>query len=199
MAEIVMIRHGQTEWSANGRHTSFTDLALTATGEAQATEVGGRLVGRRFAAVFCSPRLRAQRTAALAGLRVTETCDELAEWNYGSYEGITSAEIHRHRPGWSLWKDGAPDGESPDDLAVRIDRLLTRAGAILPDGDVAFVAHGHSLRVAGARWVGLPVSAGALLHLDTATVSTLGYEHDIPVIRTWNTPPCPGVGQRSAG
>lgn len=198
MAEIVMIRHGQTEWSANGRHTSYTDLALTAVGEEQARQVAGLLDGRRFAAVLCSPRRRARRTAELAGLPVTETCEDLAEWNYGRYEGITSAEIHQDRPGWSLWTDGAPDGESPGDLSVRLDRLLARVASMLADGDVALIGHGHSLRVAGARWVGLPVSAGALLHLDTATVSRLGHEHDIPVILSWNTPPCrvvarPGV------
>jgi broad specificity phosphatase PhoE len=186
MAEIVLIRHGQTEWSANGRHTSYTDIDLTAVGEQQAHALAGRLAGRAFAAVLCSPRLRAQRTAALAGLTVTATDDDLVEWNYGRYEGITSREIREHRPGWWLWNDGAPDGETPDQVAARLDRVLDRADALLADGDVALVAHGHSLRVAGARWIGLPASGGGLLFLDTATVSTLGHEHGNRVIRTWN-------------
>src|ERR687894_791299 len=116
MAEIVLIRHGQTEWSATGRHTSYTDIDLTPTGEQQARDLGARLDGRSFAAVICSPRLRAQRTATLAGLAVTETNDDLAEWHYGAYEGITSPQIRVDRPGWSLWTDGAPDGESPEQV-----------------------------------------------------------------------------------
>ena len=186
MAEIVLIRHGQTEWSAAGRHTSYTDLDLTEEGERQARTAGDRLAGRTFAAVLSSPRKRALRTAELAGLRVTETTEDLAEWNYGEYEGITSATIRETRPQWSLWTDGAPGGESPAEVAARLDRVLARARTLLEEGDVALIAHGHSLRVAGARWIGLPATGGGLLKLGTATMSTLGFEHGNPVIDTWN-------------
>jgi broad specificity phosphatase PhoE len=186
MGEIVLVRHGQTEWSAAGRHTSYTDLELTAEGERQAREAGKRLAGRRFAAVFSSPRKRALRTAELAGLKVTEVTEDLAEWNYGEYEGLTTATIHETRPTWSLWTDGAPGGETPEQIGARIDRVLAAARKLLDEGDVALVAHGHSLRVAGARWIGLPPSGGGLLKLGTATLSTLGFEHDNQVIDTWN-------------
>ena len=187
MGEIVLIRHGQTEWSANGRHTSYTDLDLTAVGEDQARAAGAKLAGRTFAAVVSSPRKRALRTAELAGLVVTETTEDLAEWNYGEYEGITTPEIRRTDPDWSLWTGGAPGGESPDQVAVRLDRVLARAASLLSEGDVALVAHGHALRVAGARWIGLPASGGGLLRLDTATLSVLGHEHARPVILEWNS------------
>lgn len=186
MGEIVLIRHGQTEWSAAGRHTSYTDLDLTGDGERQARAAGERLAGRRFAAVISSPRRRALRTAELAGLTVTETTEDLAEWNYGDYEGITTAVIHETRPGWSLWTDGAPGGESPQDVAARVDRVLDRARALLDGGDVALIAHGHSLRVTGARWIGLPAGGGGLLKLGTATLSVLGFEHGNQVIDAWN-------------
>ncbi|WP_326558432.1 histidine phosphatase family protein [Micromonospora sp. NBC_01796] len=187
MAEIVLIRHGETEWSAAHRHTSYTDLALNPAGERQARAVRDQLAGRRFAAVISSPRTRALRTAELAGLTVTTVDDNLAEWNYGDYEGRTTKEIQQERPGWNLWTDGCPDGESPEQVGGRLDRILNRATELLADGDVALVAHGHSLRVAGARWIGLPASGGGLLRLDTATVSALGYEHDRRVILRWNT------------
>ena len=186
MAEIVLIRHGQTEWSANGRHTSYTDLDLTPAGEQQAREVGRKLAGRRFAAVISSPRKRALRTAELAGLRVTEVSEDLAEWNYGEYEGITTATIRESHPSWSLWTDGAPGGESPEQVGARIDRVLARAKELLSRGDVALVAHGHSLRVTGARWIGLPAAGGGKLSLGTATLSTLGFEHGNQVIDSWN-------------
>jgi broad specificity phosphatase PhoE len=187
MAEIVLIRHGQTEWSANGRHTSYTDLELTGEGERQARAVADRLAGRTFAAVLSSPRKRAQRTAELAGLTVTEVTDDLAEWNYGDYEGVTTKDIQVGRPGWSLWTDGCPGGESPEEVGARLDRVLAKAWEHLAHGDVALVAHGHCLRVAGARWVNLPPSAGGLLKLDTGTLSSLGYEHVTdPVITRWN-------------
>jgi broad specificity phosphatase PhoE len=186
MAEIVLIRHGQTEWSASGRHTSYTDIDLTAVGEQQARDLAHRLAGRAFAAVISSPRLRARRTAELAGLHVSETSDDLSEWNYGRYEGITTAQIQQDRPGWWLWTDGAPDGESPEQIGARLDRVLDRADELLAGGDVALVAHGHSLRVAGARWIGQPASGGGLLGLDTATLSVLGHEHGHRVIRVWN-------------
>ena len=189
MAEIVLIRHGQTEWSANGRHTSYTDLDLTVAGEQQARAAGARLGGRTFAAVISSPRKRALRTAELAGLTVTETTEDLAEWNYGEYEGITTPEIRRTRPDWSLWTDGCPRGESPEHVGARLDRVLDRAKAFLGEGDVALVGHGHSLRVCGARWAGLAPKEGAILKLETATLSTLGFEHGTDqVIDTWNAP-----------
>ncbi len=189
MAEIVLIRHGQTEWSANGRHTSYTDLDLTEVGVEQARQAGRRLGGRTFAAVLSSPRTRAVRTARLAGLQVSETTEDLAEWNYGEYEGVTTAEIRRTRPHWSLWTDGCPGGESPDQVGMRLDRVLTHARELLRRGDVALVGHGHSLRVCGARWIGLPARDGGLLRLDTATLCTLGFEHEVdPVIDTWNAP-----------
>jgi broad specificity phosphatase PhoE len=186
MAEIVLIRHGQTEWSAAGRHTSRTDLPLTQAGAEQARKVGGALAGRSFAAVLSSPRQRALRTAELAGLTVTRVDDDLVEWDYGEYEGITSAEIRKTDPDWELWRDGCPDGESPGQVQERVDRLLRAVRPLLDEGDVALVGHGHCLRAVGARWAGLPVAAGGALALDTATLSTLGYEHDRPVIRTWN-------------
>jgi probable phosphoglycerate mutase len=188
MAEIVLIRHGQTEWSAAGRHTSYTDLPLTEEGERQARAIGARLAGRAFAAVLSSPRQRARRTAELAGLPPTEVSEDLAEWNYGRYEGITSAEIHRDRPEWSLWTDGCPDGESPEEVGARLDRVLARAAELLSAGDVALVAHGHSLRVAGARWIGLTAAGGGLLTLATGTLSRLGHEHRRPVVLSWNSP-----------
>lgn len=188
MADIVLIRHGETEWSATGRHTSTTDLALTATGEDQARALAPALARRRFAAVLCSPRKRAQHTAALAGLTVTDTDDDLVEWDYGDYEGRTTADIRTSRPDWNLWTDGAPGGENPAQVGARLDRVLERARDLLGGGDIALVGHGHALRVAGARWIGLAASGGELLRLDTATISTLGFEHGRPVITTWNAP-----------
>jgi probable phosphoglycerate mutase len=197
MGDIVLVRHGETEWSAVGRHTSTTDLELTPAGEDQARAIGARLAGRPFAAVLCSPRRRAVRSAELAGLAVTAIDDDLAEWDYGDYEGITTAQILAERPDWTLWTDGAPGGESPEQIAVRVDRLLARVRPLLDGsdgrsastrtgGDVALIGHGHCLRVVAARWVGLPSSGGALLRLDTATLSELGFEHGRPVVLRWN-------------
>src|SRR3954447_64117 len=189
MTEIVLIRHGQTEWSANGRHTSYTDLDLTVAGVQQARQAGARLGGRGFAAVISSPRKRALRTAELAGLTITETTEDLAEWNYGEYEGVTTADIRRTRPGWSLWTDGCPGGESPEQVGARLDRVLAHARTFLDRGDVALIGAGHSLRVCGARWAGLAPADGSRLKLDTATLCTLGFEHEIDqVIDTWNAP-----------
>jgi broad specificity phosphatase PhoE len=188
MAEIVLVRHGETEWSANGRHTSTTDLPLTARGEHQARALAPALAARRFAAVLSSPRQRALRTAELAGLHVTAVDDDLVEWDYGRYEGRTTADIHTHDPDWNLWTDGAPGGENPHRVGARLDRILDRARDLLHDGDVALVGHGHALRVAGARWTGLAASCGGLLRLDTATLSALGFEHARPVLNRWNAP-----------
>jgi probable phosphoglycerate mutase len=188
VAEIVLIRHGQTEWSANGRHTSYTDLPLTPEGERQAAKVGEALAGVHFAAVLCSPRQRAVRTAEIAGLAITALDEDLVEWNYGEYEGVRTAEIRQTRPDWDLWRDGCPGGETPERVGARLDRVLARASEWLGEGHVALVGHGHALRVAGARWVGLPPSAGGLLALDTATLSILGYERERQVLRRWNGP-----------
>ena len=186
MGEIVLIRHGQTEWSATGRHTSYTDLDLTAEGEEQARLAGAKLAGRTFAAVLSSPRKRALRTAELAGLTVTETTEDLAEWNYGEYEGITTATIQETDPDWWLWTDGAPGGESPEQVCARLDRVLAHARTFLDRGDVAMIAHGHSLRAAGARWIEMPVAGGGRLKLATATLCTLGFDHGRPAIDVWN-------------
>jgi probable phosphoglycerate mutase len=191
MNEIVVIRHGQTEWSAAGRHTSYTDLDLTPEGERQARSLRPALAARPFAAVWCSPRVRATRTAELAGLTVTEVDEDLVEWNYGAYEGITTASIRETNPGWDLWTDGCPGGESPKQIGARIDQVLDRARSVLADGDVVVIAHGHSLRVLTARWLGLPPSDGALFALETARISALGFEHDRPVLTMWNASPVP--------
>lgn len=185
----MLIRHGETEWSASRRHTSYTDLDLIDDGVEQAKALAVSVADRRFVAVVSSPRRRALRTAELAGLTPTEVTEDLAEWRYGQYEGITTAEIHQHNPRWNLWTDGAPGGETPEQIGARVDALLGRVAPLLDDGDVAFVAHGHSLRVVGARWVGLPAAGGGLLRLDTATISVLGFEHGRRVIRRWNAPP----------
>jgi broad specificity phosphatase PhoE len=199
MGELILLRHGETEWSRQGRHTGRTDVPLTAKGVADATAlaplVARRIAGDRLVAVFASPAQRAQRTAELAGLTVTNTDPDLWEWDYGGYEGITTAEIQRTRPGWSLWRDGVipgvpgHPGETIAEVGERADRVLKRASTLLPDGDVALVAHGHILRVLTARWLGLPPADGRLFRLDTGTVSTLGMEHDQPVILSWNVPP----------
>jgi probable phosphoglycerate mutase len=188
MGDVVLVRHGETEWSRAHRHTSVTDLPLTAEGERQARAVAPALADRRFVAVISSPRRRALRTAELAGLTVTTVDDGLTEWNYGEYEGRTTQEIRATHPDWNLWTDGCPGGEAPDDVAARVDAVLLRIAPLLVQGDVALVGHGHSLRVLGARWIGLPVRAGGLLWLDTATLSALGFEHERRVILRWNAP-----------
>ena len=189
MAQILLIRHGETAWSLAHRHTSYTDLDLTDNGVAQARLLAERLTGHRFAAVLVSPRLRARHTARLAGLTATSIDEDLAEWNYGRYEGLTTAQIRRENPDWYLCQDGCPDGESPAQVGARLDHVLDRARTHLAGGDVALVAHAHSLRTAGARWIGLPPAAGALLRLDTASISSLGHEHGRPVILRGNQPP----------
>jgi probable phosphoglycerate mutase len=187
MGEIVLIRHGETEWSASRRHTSVTELDLTDAGVRQARAVADAIRSRTFVAVVSSPRRRALRTADLAGLEPTEVTEDIAEWNYGEYEGVTTADIHAHHdPRWNLWTDGCPGGETPEQVGARIDALLARLAPLLDDGDVAVVAHGHSLRVTGARWIGLPTAGGGLLRLDTATTSVLGFEHGRRVIHHWN-------------
>ncbi|HEY0934748.1 MAG TPA: histidine phosphatase family protein [Trebonia sp.] len=202
MGELILLRHGETEWSRTGRHTGRSDVPLTAKGvagaEALTPVVAARLADDGLVAVFASPAQRAQRTAALAGLTVTKTDPDLWEWDYGGYEGITTAEIQRTRPDWSLWRDGvipgdaAHPGETAEQVGARVDRVLGRAAPLLADGDVALVAHGHVLRVLTARYLGQRPVDGRLYRLDTGTVSTLGTEHGDPVILTWNVPPGPG-------
>ncbi len=194
MGELLLIRHGETEWSRAGRHTSYTDLPLTARGEQQARQVAPLLAARRIALALTSPMRRALRTAELAGLAEVRTDPDLREWDYGGYEGITTADIQRSSPGWSLWTNGvAPGpadhpGESPGEVAARADRVLAGIDPVLRDAaaDVALVAHAHVLRVLTARRLGLPPDAGALFALDTGTLCVLGTEHDRPVIRAWN-------------
>jgi probable phosphoglycerate mutase len=183
---VVLVRHGETAWSASGQHTSVTDIDLTGRGAEQAAELGARLTGYRFGVVLSSPRLRARRTAELAGLTVSAIDEDLTEWDYGRYEGLTTAAIRTDRPDWSLWTDGAPEGESPAQVQARVDHLLARVRPLVADSDVALVAHGHILRVIGARWIGLPASGGGSLALDTASLSVLDHEHGTPVLGHWN-------------
>jgi probable phosphoglycerate mutase len=186
VGEIVLIRHGETEWSRASRHTSYTDLDLTSAGERQARDAGAAVADRSFVAVFSSPRRRALRTAELAGLPVTRVLDDLAEWNYGSYEGVTKKQVWAETPGWDQWTEGFPGGETPEQVGERLDRVLAEVRPLLDSGDVALLGHGHALRVIGARWVGLPPSGGALIRLDTAARCVLGYEYGRAVIRRWN-------------
>ncbi|WP_089305092.1 histidine phosphatase family protein [Geodermatophilus pulveris] len=190
MGEVVVVRHGQTEWSLSGQHTSVTDLPLLPEGEEQARRLRGDLDGRTLAAVWTSPRLRARRTAELAGLAVTATDEDLVELDYGGYEGRTTAEISEELGrAWSLWEDGTVPGRTPGetlaDVGVRVDRVLDRARPLLADGDVVLVAHGHVLRVLSARWLGLDPRAGALLALPAGSYGVLGHEHDRPVLTGW--------------
>lgn len=184
---VCLARHGQTEWTLSHQHTGLTDLPLTAAGEAEAVRLGERLAGRTFAAVFTSTLQRAVRTCELAGFgSMAEAEPDLVEWNYGAYEGRTTAEIETDRPGWQLFRDGCPGGESPTQVAERADRIIQRVRAIR--GDVLLFSSGHFLRMFAARWLGLEPGAGRYFMLDTASLSELGYEHDRsePVIRLWD-------------
>ncbi|MFD8522161.1 histidine phosphatase family protein [Streptomyces capillispiralis] len=194
MGDLLLARHGETEWSRAGRHTGRTDLPLTPAGEAQAKSLAPLLAGRAFGLVLTSPLARARRTADLAGLTGAVPEPDLREWDYGAYEGITTAEIHRTRPGWDLWTDGVPPGtefagESPEQVGARADRVLSRLAGALEEGDVVLVAHGHLLRVLTARRLGLPPAAGRLFRLETGTLSRLSLEHGRPVVAEWNTRP----------
>jgi broad specificity phosphatase PhoE len=192
VGEVVVLRHGQTEWSRDGRHTSITDLPLLPEGEHQAQAVRRALAGRRFAEVLVSPRQRARRTAELAGLRETGVDEDLVEVDYGGYEGRTTAEISDELGReWSVWRDGMVPGDSPGEtlaaVGARVDRVLERVRPRLWDGDVALVAHGHVLRILTARWLGLGPEAGALFPLETGRYGLLGFEHDWPALTGWNT------------
>ena len=182
--ELWLVRHGATEWSRSGRNTSRTDLPLLPEGEQDATDLAPRLAGIGFAQVLTSPLGRARKTAALAGFPEAEVDPDLAEWDYGDYEGRTTEEIRAEAPGWTIFRDGAPGGESAEQVAARADRVLARA--VDAGGVVALFSHGHFLRVLGARWIGQPAEAGAWLGLDTATVSCLGREREQRVLRVWN-------------
>ncbi len=185
--QLVVVRHGDTEWSQNGRHTSHTDLPLLPTGIERARALEPLLARLTFARVLSSPLQRARQTAQLAGYgAVVELIPDLVEWDYGEYEGITTEAIRERRPGWNLWTDGAPGGESPEAVAQRADRVITEATGA--GGDVLIFAHGHILRVLAARWIGQPAVAGERLRLDPATISVLGHEHAYRVIQTWNAP-----------
>jgi probable phosphoglycerate mutase len=180
-----LFRHGETEWSRAGRHTSRTDLELTAAGREAPRRLGDLVAHVTFAAVLTSPMKRAHDTCALAGLGDRAVVDDdLREWDYGDYEGVTTADIRASRPKWSLWRDGCPGGETADEVGVRVDRVIARIRDY--DGAVAVFGHGHCLRVLAARWIGLAPEQGAVLALDTASVSRLGWEREEPVVQSWN-------------
>jgi broad specificity phosphatase PhoE len=186
--EVVIVRHGETDWSRTGRHTGRTDIDLTDAGRADATALSAPLSGRAFALVLVSPMHRSRETARLAGIDAAAEVDsDLREWDYGDYEGITTAEIRQRVPGWTVWSHPLPNGETADDVAARVDRVIARVRAV--DGDVAIFGHGHSLRVLGARWCGLQPTGGRLFALDPASISVLGYERENPVLRAWNWSP----------
>jgi broad specificity phosphatase PhoE len=187
LQRVFLARHGETEWSRSGQHTGLTDLPLTERGERDVQWFRERLKGLEFAQVLTSPLQRAARTCALAGFEARATVEsDLVEWNYGDYEGRTSAEIQRERPGWLIFRDGCPGGETPEQIGARADRVVARVRAA--GGDVLLFSSAHILRVLTARWLGLPVAAGQYLVLGTASLSALGYEHDAsePVVRLWN-------------
>ena len=182
---IWLYRHGATEWSRNGRHTGVTDLPLLPEGEAVARSMAPAIADRRFALVLASPLARARRTAELLGLGDHLEIDpDLHEWNYGDYEGITTATIRETVPGWTVWSHPCPNGETGDEVAARCRRVIERA--LAADGDVALVAHGHLLRVLAATWLGLPPADGRLLRLDTGTECVLGFEHEYRTVVRWN-------------
>lgn len=184
---VFLLRHGATAWSESGRHTGRTDVPLSDRGRAQAEAVGRALGGHRFALVLVSPLGRARETCALAGYGDEALVDEdLLEWDYGSYEGITTLEIRQTVPGWTVWDGAVPGGESLGQVAARADRVIARATGV--DGDVALFSHGHLLRVLTARWCGLDPREGRRFPLDTGTRSVLGWEHEFPGVRLWNDP-----------
>jgi probable phosphoglycerate mutase len=183
-AQLWLVRHGETEWSRDHKHTSVTDLALTDNGVATACRLHERLERTAFDLVLTSPRQRARRTAELAGFPGAEVLEDLVEWEYGDYEGITTAEIRRSVPGWTVWTHPTPGGESAEDVTRRLDRVVERVRSA---GSRTLVfGHGHALRALTARWIDQPVTEGRFFRLDTATLSTLGYERETPVILRWN-------------
>jgi probable phosphoglycerate mutase len=187
LPRLFLIRHGNTDWSDSGKHTGCTDIPLNAMGEAHARLLGARLLGERFSRIFVSPLMRARRTCQLAGFadRAEVTCD-LTEWNYGSYEGRLTVDVHRERPDWYLYRDGAPGGESPEQVAARADRFIRLVRPI--EGDVAAFSSAQIIRMIVARWLGLPPLGASYFHTDTASIGILGYEHNRsqPVVRLWD-------------
>jgi probable phosphoglycerate mutase len=182
--QVWLLRHAETEWSRTGKHTGHTDVPLTDVGRDVARALGERVADETFSAVLSSPLERARETAQLAGLEITGLRDDLLEWDYGDYEGLTTPEIREQRPGWYLWRDGVPHGESADDVAVRCDRVIEEV--LGTDGTVALVAHGHILRALAARWIEEPAALGGRLHLSTGSISVLGFEREVRVIQTWD-------------
>jgi broad specificity phosphatase PhoE len=184
---VYLARHGETAWTITGQHTGLTDLPLTERGERNARQLGERLRGVTFAKVFTSPLQRATRTCELAGFgAVAETVSDLVEWNYGDYEGRLTADVHKERPDWQLFRDGCPEGELPNEVGTRADRVVKRVRAI--NGNVLLFSSGHFLRVLAARWLGLDATIGRYFMLSTASLSALGYEHNLsqPVFRLWD-------------
>ena len=184
-AETVVVRHGETDWSASGRHTSRTDLPLNEDGRSRAAALAAELSRRSYALVLCSPLRRARETCELAGFgAVAVVCEDLREWDYGDYEGLTTPEIRAQRPDWNLWRDGCPGGELPEQVGARADRVLLRARAA--GGDVLVFAHGHILRVLTARWLEMKPAAGGRFALGAGATGVLGHEHGTAVIQRWN-------------
>ena len=184
---VFAIRHGETAWSLSGQHTGTTDIPLTDNGRRLAERLQSVLAREVFALVLCSPMQRARETCELAGLSDDAfIAPDLAEWNYGEDEGLTSAQIHETWPGWLVFRNGCPGGETPEQVGVRTDRVIARARAA--EGNVALFAHGHVLRVLAARWIGLPAGSGQHFLLDTGTLCVLGYYRDIPAVKVWNGP-----------
>jgi probable phosphoglycerate mutase len=195
MGDLILLRHGETEWSKAGKHTGRTDIPLTPNGQKAAAALAPAVARLDIVAVFSSPAQRATRTAALAGLTDVKQDPDLWEWDYGGYEGLTTPQIQEQRPGWYLWRDGVipgdagHPGETIQQVSERVDRVLARVEPLMSDGNVALVAHGHVLRVLTARYLRLDPTDGKLFRLDTGTISTLELEHDEPVIASWNVPP----------
>ena len=184
---LFAIRHGETAWSLSGRHTGTTDIPLTDNGRRLAARIRPVLAKETFSLVLVSPMRRARETCELAGLGAEAVVEpDLVEWNYGEYEGLTPRQIDKVAPGWLIFRDGCPGGETPEEVGARADRVITRVRAI--EGDTALVAHGHVLRVLAARWLGLPASGAQHFLLSTGTLSVLGYYHDIPAVKVWNGP-----------
>jgi broad specificity phosphatase PhoE len=185
--QVYVVRHGETAWSLSGQHTGVTDIPLTENGRAVARRLQPLLAKESFSLVLTSPRSRARETCELAGLGNRALVEpDLAEWNYGEYEGLTPKEIRTKRPGWMIFRDGCPDGETPEQVGARADRVIARARGA--PGNVALFAHGHIFRVLVARWIGLPATAGQYFLLDTATLNVLGYYRDSPAVKVWNAP-----------
>jgi broad specificity phosphatase PhoE len=185
--QVVLVRHAETEWTLNGRHTGRTGVHLTEHGRAAAAGLAPLLAKREFAAVLVSPSVRARETCELAGLAgFEELREDLLEWDYGEYEGLTSPEIDARCPGWNLWRDGCPGGEDASAVATRADRVIAEASAA--GGDVAVFSHGHTLRVLGARWISLEASGGSKLGLAPGALCLLSHEHGTPILASWNEP-----------